>query len=117
MGEKTDPSPKKGPATSGRAGGFGPPPFSVALAIGIHTAAGRGRQHRVAGPDQLHPRRRHGERRPAAMGKSLDRGETATILVSGATARQLGPNFTLEPSGSFQLAGRQEAVEVYHLLT
>ncbi|MGI9463566.1 MAG: adenylate/guanylate cyclase domain-containing protein, partial [Aestuariivirgaceae bacterium] len=45
----------------------------------------------------------------------LDAGEPAIILISDATAAQLGDEFKLEAAGEFQVKGRESAVTVYRL--
>lgn len=57
-----------------------------------------------------------------ALGKSIDRGQAAergqaaTILLSGATAGHLDGGFELRRAGTFDVRGRAEALEVYELL-
>lgn len=51
-----------------------------------------------------------------SMGKQMDRGDAVTVLISGATARLLGNDFTLEPAGTFQVKGKAEEVEAFRLV-
>ena len=51
-----------------------------------------------------------------SLGKELDRGDAATILVSEATAAALGPGFTLEHAGAFAVKGRTRELDVYRLV-
>ncbi len=51
-----------------------------------------------------------------SLGKELDRGEAATILVSEATAAALGPDFTLEHAGAFAVKGRTRELDVFRLV-
>lgn len=50
------------------------------------------------------------------LGKEMDRGDAATILISGETAERLDDAFRIERVGSFEIKGKAEAVEVYRLL-
>ena len=51
-----------------------------------------------------------------ASGKQLDRGDSATILVSGTTAAQLDRSFTLEPAGSLEVKGKEKKIEAFRLI-
>ena len=51
-----------------------------------------------------------------AIGKQFDRGDAATILVSGTTAAQLDQTFTLEPAGSLEVKGKERKVEAFRLI-
>ncbi len=46
----------------------------------------------------------------------LDAGEAAIMLISDATAAQIGNGFQLEGAGDFQLKGRANPVTVYRLM-
>lgn len=51
-----------------------------------------------------------------SMGKQVDQGDEVTILISGATARQLGDDFTVVPAGAFQVKGKVEKIEAFRLV-
>lgn len=50
------------------------------------------------------------------MGKQVDQGDEVTILISGATARLLGDDFTVVPAGTFQVKGKAEKIEAFRLV-
>ncbi len=51
-----------------------------------------------------------------SMGKQVDQGDEVTILISGATARLLGDDFTVVPAGTFQVKGKAEKIEAFRLV-
>jgi adenylate cyclase len=51
-----------------------------------------------------------------ALGRDFDRGEAATILVSGTVAAAVAGEFTLEPVGSYDVKGRSERVQAFRLV-
>ena len=50
------------------------------------------------------------------LGKEMDRGEAATILISGETAARLDDAFRIERVGGFEVKGKSEELDVYRLL-
>ena len=50
------------------------------------------------------------------LGKELAPDRECLILITGATARALGPEFTLEPHGAHAVRGRRELIDVYELV-
>lgn len=50
-----------------------------------------------------------------AMGKEVDPGAAAVVLISGATADLLEERAALQPLGPQPLRGREEAVEIFRL--
>lgn len=50
-----------------------------------------------------------------SLGKQFDQGEDATILVSGAIAKEVGNDFSLDLAGDFEVKGREEKIEVHRL--
>ncbi len=49
-------------------------------------------------------------------GKSHDRGDAVTILISARTRTAAGPSLQVEEAGAFALRGRSESLTVYRLL-
>jgi class 3 adenylate cyclase len=52
-----------------------------------------------------------------SLGKEIDPAGEVTILISGATAAQLGSQFGVEQVGRFGVKGREKEIEVYSLKT
>lgn len=50
------------------------------------------------------------------LGKRMDRGDAATILISGETAERLDSEFRIERVGGFEVKGKREEIDVYRLL-
>jgi class 3 adenylate cyclase len=50
-----------------------------------------------------------------ALGRDFDRGEAATVLVSGAVAAVVGGTLAVEPVGSYEVKGRSERVQAFRL--
>ena len=91
---------------------------AVRVRIGIHTGAvvvgnigAPGRINYTVVGDTVNTSQRLED-----LGKQLDRGEPVTILISAATATQLGGDFAIEPAGSFTVKGKSMDLPVYRLL-
>ncbi len=104
-------------ADNTRRGAAGLPPIRVR--VGIHTGRvvvgniGRpGRINYTVVGDTV-----NSSQRLESLGKEIDPAGEVTILISGATAAQLGSQFAVEPVGRFGVKGREKEIEVYSLKT
>jgi class 3 adenylate cyclase/HAMP domain-containing protein len=104
-------------ADNTRRGAAGLPP--IRIRVGIHTGRvvvgniGRpGRINYTVVGDTV-----NSSQRLESLGKEIDPAGEVTILISGATAAQLGSQFAVEPVGRFGVKGREKEIEVYSLKT
>jgi class 3 adenylate cyclase len=104
-------------ADNTRRGAAGLPP--IRIRVGIHTGRvvvgniGRpGRINYTVVGDTV-----NSSQRLESLGKEIDPAGEVTILISGATAAQLGSQFGVEPAGRFGVKGREKEIEVYSLKT
>ncbi len=102
-------------ADNGRRAAEGQP--RVRMRIGIHTGpvvvgniGAPGRMNYTIVGDAVNTGNRLEQ-----LGKEIGEGDEITILISGATADQLGDGFETASCGSHAVRGRQEGIEVFRL--